>query len=233
MQIATWNLQRGGKTRAARAAQNAMLASSGMAADVRVLTEPPAPVLADADTVASPAGRHGPWVAIQGRQVQPVDLRIPYDRMAVVARLNCNGAQILVYGAVLPWTAVKQHAPDLVRAGEDAFGAFRRALQEQASDIVALQQAGLPVLWAGDFNQSLEGANFGGSRQRRDLLKDTLTSLNMVAWNGNAAHARPGMCAIDLICGPKQQTVMASGRIDPSMGDVTMSDHAGYWVDIL
>lgn len=233
MRIATWNLERGGRNKAARAAQQAVLASNDMRADVMVLTEPPASVLAAAGVLASPPGPHGPWVAIQGRQVQPLDLKIPYDRMAVAARVGTNDAQIIVYGAVLPWTAVKNHAPDLVRAGEDSFGAFKRALQEQASDIVALQKLGAPVVWVGDFNQSVEGANFGGSSQRRDLLNQTLKTLNMVAWNGTAAHAKPGMCAIDLICGPEQQSVTASGRIEPMVNGVTMSDHAGYWVDIL
>jgi len=234
MRIATWNLERGGRTKAARAAQQAVLASNDIrAADVLVLTEPPAAVEAGPGTVRSPPGCHGSWVALQGRNVQPLDLQIPYDRMAVAARVSTNGGQIIVYGAVLPWTAVKRHAPDLVRADEDSFGAFKRALEEQASDIVALRKLGDPVVWVGDFNQSVEGANFGGSRPRRDLLKDTLKSLNMAAWNGSADHAKPGMCSIDLICGPKQQTVTASGRIDPIAGGVTMSDHAGYWIDIL
>lgn len=233
MRIATWNLERGGRTKAARAAQQTALASHVIRADVMVLTEPPASVLATACVLVSPPGGHGSWVAIQGRYVRPLDLKIPYDRMAVAARVSFNGAQIIVYGAVLPWTAVKIHAPDLVRAGEDSFGAFKRALQEQASDIVALQKLGAPVVWVGDFNQSVEGANFGGSSQRRDLLNQTLKTLNMVAWNGTAAHAKSGMYAVDLICGPKQQTVTVSGRIEPIVDGVTMSDHAGYWVDIL
>lgn len=152
--------------------------------------------------------------------------------MAVAARVRANGAQIIVYGTVLPWTAVKRHAPDLVEAGEDSFGAFKRVLQAQVNDIVTLRKLGDPVVWVGDFNQSVEGANFGGSSKRRDLLNQTLKSLNMVAWNGHAAHAQPDMCAIDLICGPDQQTVTASGRIEPTVNGVTMSDHAGYWVDI-
>ncbi len=142
-----------------------------------------------------------------------------------------KGVQIIVYGAVLPWTAIKRHSPDLVRAGEDSFGAFRRALLQQAGDIVELRKLGDPVVWVGDFNQSVEGANYGGSSQRRDLLNDTLRTLNMAAWNGTADHAKPGMCAVDLICGPQPITVTARDRIDPEMDSVAMSDHAGYWVE--
>lgn len=233
MRISTWNLERGGRTRAARAAQQAVLAPNVIRADVIVLTEPPVTVVAGPGVVSSPPGCHGPWVVIQGRNVQALDLQTPYDRMAVAARVSTDGEQIIVYGAVLPWTAVKRHAPDLVRTGEDSFGAFKRALEEQANDILTLRKLGDPVVWVGDFNQSVGGANFGGSGPRRDLLNDTLKSLNMAAWNGSAAHAKPGMCAVDLICGHKQQTVTASGRIEPTADGVTMSDHAGYWVDIL
>ncbi len=77
--MATWNLERGGKTKAAHAAQQAALESNLVRADVLVLTESPPPVVAVAGTVTSPADVHGSWVAIQGKHVQPVDLPIPCD----------------------------------------------------------------------------------------------------------------------------------------------------------
>lgn len=55
--------------------------------------------------------------------------------------------------------------------------------------------------------------------------------LGLVAWNGVAAHATPGMHAIDLICGPREITVREQGRLDPVRDGIRMSDHAGYWVD--
>jgi hypothetical protein len=66
----------------------------------------------------------------------------------------------------------------------------------------------------------------------RVALNKCLAELGFVAWNGEADHARENLRAIDLICGPKGQTTLAQGRIDPTRDGVRMSDHAGYWVDL-
>ena len=47
-----------------------------------------------------------------------------------------------------------------------------------------------------------------------------------------AAHAQSGLCSVDLICGPAACPPTAQGRIDPARAGVTLSDHAGYWVEI-
>ncbi len=88
------------------------------------------------------------------------------------------------------------------------------------------------MIWAGDFNQTVAGPLWGGSAERRTMLEGALRSLGLAAWNGSAAHATAGMCAVDLICGPADQRIVAQGRLAPCRGEVVMSDHAGYWVDI-
>lgn len=80
MIIATWNLERGGRTRAARAAREDVLRE--LAADVVVLTEPPAEYRSARGIVASPplredAGSRESWVAIVGSTVEPGALEIP------------------------------------------------------------------------------------------------------------------------------------------------------------
>lgn len=70
------------------------------------------------------------------------------------------------------------------------------------------------VIWAGDFNQTLSGKNYGGSNVKRDALFDALDGVGLVAWNAAAASAHEGMHAIDLICGPREITVLGQGRID-------------------
>ncbi len=237
MELATWNLERGGRTQAAREAQEELLAD--LRADVLVLTEPPSSYKTVTGVVTSPplreGGTAGPeaWVAIVGRSVEPVDFDVPYKRTAVAARVSVGGLTVIVYGAVLPWLAVTSHAPELVEEGEDSFAVFKRVLAEQAKDIADLRrQFGEPVIWAGDFNQTVSGPNWGGSNDRRDLLNRTLNSLDMVAWNGKADHAMSGMCAVDLICGPKECVLVSQGRIDPMRDTLTMSDHAGYWVEL-
>lgn len=151
--------------------------------------------------------------------------------MAVAARV-AGGRRVVIYGAVLPWLAIRAHAPDLVRDGERYIDAFRRVLAAQRADIDALRARGEFVVWAGDFNQSVGGANLGGSNEARAELNTCLDEMGFAAWNGDADHANEGLHTIDLICGPKGEQVLAQGRIDPVLDGVTMSDHAGYWVDL-
>jgi endonuclease/exonuclease/phosphatase family metal-dependent hydrolase len=235
MRIATWNLERGGRTARARTAQEQILATIG--ADVIVLTEPPASYANRAGVVTSPLQRvasrgHEPWVAIVGSGVSAVDVDVPYDRLAVAARCVVADRSFIIYGTVLPWLAVTSHAPELVRAGESSFDAFKRVLGEQVIDVEGLQRRyPEPVIWAGDFNQTVAGPNLGGSAERRALLNDALAELGCVAWNATAAHASAGMYAIDLICGPRDHEPVRQGRIDPALDGVAASDHAGYWIE--
>ncbi len=50
---------------------------------------------------------------------------------------------------------------------------FERFLMSQANDIRALQDnhPEAMIVWAGDFNQSLDGPNTGGSNRGRTLLR--------------------------------------------------------------
>ncbi len=235
VRIATWNLERGGRTRAAREAQEETL--SALHADVVILTEPPATYRKGPGVVTSPAlrsGTGGPesWVAIVGPSVEALPYDVPYNRLAVAARVALGGRSTIVYGAVLPWLSVRSHVPDLVQHGEEYGDVFARVLDAQRADLLKLRANGDPVVWAGDFNQSVAGPNHGGSKSGRDALNGCLADLGMVAWNGAAAHAREGLHAIDLICGSRDQAILGQGRIDPRRGGVQMSDHAGYWVDL-
>lgn len=94
-----------------------------------VLTEPPASYTSVAVVVISPQRRVGlaeeeAWVASVGRSVERVALAVPYERTAVAARASVDGTSVVVYGAVLPWLAITNHAPELVRACRMARHAF-------------------------------------------------------------------------------------------------------------
>lgn len=152
--------------------------------------------------------------------------------MAVAAVAETPRGAFVIYGSVLPWG--QQHAPELARDGESSLASFVRVLRDQVADIEELRR-GHPqhaVIWAGDFNQHVHGPDRGGSRAKREALEAALVRLGLVAWNGAAAHAKPGMHAIDLICGPPEIDVRAQGRIDPVRDGVPMTDHAGYWVEV-
>lgn len=135
MRIATWNLERGGRSRAARRAQEETLRALG--ADVVVLTEPPATYTRRPGIVTSPAFRPGiggpeSWVAVLGAAVEAVPVDVPYERLAVAARITVGGRSVIVYGAVLPWLSVRSHAPELVREGEEFSDVFERVLEARA-----------------------------------------------------------------------------------------------------
>lgn len=128
--------------------------------------------------------------------VEPV-LDIPYRRLAAAARVAVSGRSMIVYGTVLPWLTVAHHAPEVVAAGETSFDTFVRVLKEQVGDIEELRRHhGLPVVWAGDFNQV--GADLGrvpgasaGTRPRTRPLGD-----------GRMERQRPARDAGTLLGGP-------------------------------
>jgi hypothetical protein len=153
---------------------------------------------------------------------------------SVAAQIEVGGELLIVYGTVLPWLRAPDQAPDLVLPNETYNDMFLRVLSEQAEDLKALQRA-YPkaiIVWAGDVNQSLSGTNRGGSNNSRELLRNMLDHLGLVAWNEHMAHAIPGMKAIDLICGPAKRPVKAIVRLDPVADGHTLSDYAGYVVEI-
>ncbi len=236
MRIATWNLERGGRSRRARALQAEVLRDL---ADVVVLTEPGPEYVGRQGVVTSPplrAGTRSPesWIAILGASVEPAALEIPFDRMALAATARVNGTALVIYGSVLPWATFGEQAPDIARAGESSFDAFVRVLREQSADIEELRAryADHALIWAGDFNQHVSGPGHGGSAAKREALVRELERLGLVAWNGEASHAAEGLRAIDLICGPRAVRPLRQGRIDPVFEGVRMSDHAGYWVEV-
>jgi endonuclease/exonuclease/phosphatase family metal-dependent hydrolase len=124
--------------------------------------------------------------------------------------------------------------PGLAMPDETYTAMFERILQEQEADMLRIRDAhpDMQLLWAGDFNQSLEGPNATGSRVGRTLVEACLTRLGMHAWNRNAPHAVDGLSAIDIICGPQDLSVREVLRIDPIQGGKHLSDHAGYVIDV-
>jgi len=240
MRILTWNLERGvHHGRRVVDQQQAILA--GYNADLIVLTEVPAQLSTrQMSAVLSPVRREGnrgmeAWVSITAVNCRPVDPLVPFERMAVAARAVVNGEAIVVYGSVLPWLSAGHHAPYLhTSETETAAELFARILREQVDDMANLR-ARWPdhtLIWAGDFNQTLSGPNYGGSNARRHLLQAALDELDLVAWNQDAAHAKPSMHAVDLICGPANRTRRKVTKFGPSLGAHTLSDHAGYVVEI-
>jgi hypothetical protein len=149
--------------------------------------------------------------------------------------LDLKRTRFLVYGSVLPWTNAIHHAAYLARAGESPRGLFARVLRDQVNDMLNMRKrwSDHTLIWAGDFNQTLSGPNYGGSKQGRQLLSDALEELDLVAWNQGSSHAKPAMHAIDLICNPADRTLPRRvEHLKPELDGRVLSDHAGYLVEI-
>ena len=238
MRILTWNLDHGYRGETQMFGAQAELIDAARA-DIAVLTELPVEWSNADGRVVSPARRPSErgresWVAIVGRDLQPASIEIPFERMAAAAVAKVDGDDFVIYGSVLPWNAALVQAPYLVQGGESAGGLFERVLAEQIADIDLLrnQHPGATVVWAGDFNQPLEGPNRGFSTRNRRLLEEALRAVDLIAYNRCLGHALDGYFAIDLICGPASRAAREVRRIDPVVQGTSLSDHAAYVVDL-
>jgi endonuclease/exonuclease/phosphatase family metal-dependent hydrolase len=239
MRVATWNLERGFHGRECVIDQQHVLAEHD--ADILVLTEVPTSMSTSAEGITcSPALREGgksgmdAWVSITAKGCRPIGLDLPFERMAAAAETVVDGEPCLVYGSVLPWLNAIHQAPYLRRQGESPLDLFKRVLREQVNDMAEMCRRMLhhTLIWAGDFNQTLSGPNYGGSNEGRKLLAEALAELNLVAWNHESAHAKPPMHAIDLICGPSGRRLRRIEHFEPELDGKILSDHAGYVVEI-
>ncbi len=230
MRVGTWNLERGSRRKSATGDQLAVL--NALDLDAAVLTEPSHAWADMEDVVRSDlqgdtAGSE--WVAIRGPNLKP----LAAGDLWVAADLEFHGQTVLVFGSVLPWLSAPSHVPELAgdRSSEQF---FVEELDQQVAQIqeLAPKESGKPVIWAGDFNQTLVGPLWGGSALRREKLQAALTELGLEAWNRCAPHALAEMFTIDLICGPAGIAVQGSETIDNATDGHVLSDHAGYVVDL-
>lgn len=236
MKIATWNTG-GGKNPEATQAKSDELRSWD--ADIYVITEPALDLEIpgkhrERSALRTSPGAAARWVSIHGPGLRPVPLTCPLSRMAHAAEVLVGEESVIVYGSVLPWSSAHKTEKDAALPGDTYASMYLRLLREQAQDVAALQayHPSSTVIWAGDFNQTLDGMVLG-SKANRVALETALEDLGLAAWNRAAPHAEDGACAIDLICGPAE----LDGRCDvvshrPVRDGKPLSDHAGYVVTL-
>jgi endonuclease/exonuclease/phosphatase family metal-dependent hydrolase len=107
-------------------------------------------------------------------------------------------------------------------------------LDEQAADLGYLKSR-FPrdcLIWAGDFNHSLDG-DIVTSGRGRVRIQEVLCDLGLTAWNADAPHRlnqpnRNDVRAIDLVCGPND---IAVGLVEVIPAG-NLSDHNGYVVSV-
>jgi len=240
MRIATWNIERRARGRACEEQYDKAIRD--LNADVVVITEPgPNFTRRYPEAVMSPTGRldiddDESWIALLGDGLQPLHVdKIPYRRLAVASSKDVSGRPIAIYGSVLPWNAARAQAQDVYGKQPRQFNdVFDVALQEQVQDVQKLQEefGHLCVFWAGDFNHPLVGPLRGFSRHARARIDEALQTLGMIAFNRTSVHAKSGVFAIDLICGPSTLDYGTPEDSYPVAKGKPLSDHRAYVLDV-
>ncbi len=237
--IATWNLER---PRPASWKKLPAIRSqmASVAADLWVLTE--------SRTTISPEDRfqavHSPpdrfrrpdhderWCSLWSRwPLTPIPTRdTPWSATALV---RSPLGDLIIYGTVLPYHAEPPRASGF---GVQQWGEFFREVHLQAEDWGHLRRdfPGIPLVVAGDLNQSLDGARWYGTKSTRQALLDALrgadlrcvTAEDMVACGKLRRHH-----LVDHVCVTGDLDRESLVCWEPVAADRTrMSDHPGVLV---
>ena len=242
MKIATWNLRRLIAAPSLRA-EIILAEMRRVDADIWVLTEAHDNIRpADCyESVASgtPDRTHSSgerWAMIWsrfpiGRAIATSDA----SRTVAVRVTPPRGADLIVYGSVLPWLGSSwQEHP--AKNGE----AFKSALTAQRNDWENLKSANedCELIVAGDLNQDLADKHFYGSKANRSLLGKALTACGLRAVAASSADPvplhSPRRSSVDHICVPIGATRWSDAPVgswpETDWPPRDVSDHFGLFV---
>jgi hypothetical protein len=152
---------------------------------------------------------------------------------AVAAVVDCPDIPLVVVALCMPW---RRAAPPLPPgAVPDALPSrehWTHVLRETSSliDDLAAQHRGVPILVAGDFNQTLAGMVVGSNAGRAELVA-MFERNGLLAFTSDLPSARPGCMSIDHLAGPASWNPVGT-RHPPSLAEGgALSDHAAYVVE--
>jgi hypothetical protein len=210
MRIGTWNLD-------ARSGPDQLRIIDDVDCDVWLLTEVPAGLAPAGGAVAtSPArmGRNQSFAAVWSRDGgRPLDAPNP-----ATAGMKVDGVGF--YSSVLPWRTCAPDWPwsDGGQASRtvDAVGSFDRSF-------------GAEVVWGGDWNQTMAGPNYGGTRIGRAAIEDLLARRGLLLPTRVLPHRVAGMATIDHIAVPPGWTITSAERLPVPK---RLTDHDVYVVDV-
>jgi len=127
--------------------------------------------------------------------------------------------------SVLPWRSCPRNPPwaggrhaDMVKAAVDDLTAV-------------LPQTGF--VWGGDWNQSLEGPDYSGSKDGLRHIRAAVDGLGLQVPTAALAHRLPEIRSIDHIAAARGLAVTAAVRVVAAVAGRRLSDHDLYWVEIL
>lgn len=237
MRIGTWNVEyAAGADRNARRLARLRQAD----ADVWVLTETHDELDLSAthvaiSTIQRPTGRKGGrWTTIWSRFPVPQPIEVADNVRTVAAVLTTPMGNIAVFGTVLPWGT--DPGPSGTARG---WSEMDRVLPLQLAEWARIRERhpGVPLVIAGDFNLSLGGQSYYGTKRARTVLREGLGALGLSCaseWDC-LPDAAIRHSPIDHVVVPAEwvvrtKVVCAWEGIDAN--GVKLSDHSGLVVEV-
>lgn len=156
------------------------------------------------------------WAAV----LTKAPLQAETDPHHATAAARASGIRYL--SSVLPWRSCGPAWP-----GD--------GLAEKTKNVLAALKPALssgPVIWGGDWNHALEGAEFVGTLHGRQLLMETLDGAGLVVPTGTLPSASPGHKSIDHIAVPAHFRVIEASAVQAVAGARRLSDHDAYLVEL-
>jgi endonuclease/exonuclease/phosphatase family metal-dependent hydrolase len=237
MRAMTWNLE-GADGESAKGREQRQRISE-MNADVLVLTEARISAIPHgykhATSAFIPIDESDAHFAIIAA-AEPESVQIPELPTAAAALVTHNTQTWLVVGICMPWRRdAPPLPPDAAPQGISGPEAWRHVLDQLDACLGGLRKSHpqLPVLLAGDFNQTLVG-HVVGSGVGREQLQRLLTHHGLVAFTAASPSALPDCPSIDHICARASKgepVTWLENRVTSRPDD--LSDHAGYLVELI
>jgi hypothetical protein len=234
----TWNLE--GKDGASEEGQGQRQKIEDLHAHVLVLTEATMSVVPYDLESSTSSTIPGSESEVRFAIVAASELRslpLPELPMAAAALVTHDRQVWLVLGICMPW---RQNAPPWPpgAAPPEASGpeAWLHVLNQLDLALHRLRSENpdLPVLVAGDFNQTLTGYTVG-SLDGRERLRELLARHELVAFTEAAPSALPACPSVDHLCARTSagDPIVWQANRTPSEQEDRLSDHAGYLVEVL
>lgn len=213
LRIGTWNL-------AGRWDPRHLALLLAADADVWLLTEVSRKVALPGYTSHATLGEMAPgraWASVLARR-ERTPLAEPHPASAAA---EIDG--VTYCSSILPWRGCGQTHPWV----EGSHGERTR----HAVDQLAAALGPGPLVWGGDWNHALSGAEHAGSKAGRGHLAALVNARGLSVPTATLPHRIAGLLSIDHIAVPSAWSATAR-RLPAQADDARLSDHDAYVVDV-
>jgi endonuclease/exonuclease/phosphatase family metal-dependent hydrolase len=230
MKIATWNLRRP-KASGWKYNPTIIKTLEEINADIWILTETQAtiqPVACPHLATTTYYANEESYATIWSRYPIVYTHATCDPRLSVCVELETPLGHCLVYGTIITY------AHEGTQSGAKLWENHYAAIAAQSQDWQKLAQTGLPLIVAGDFNETLHGKHSYGTQRGRTQLLEALQDcqLKPVTADNSIGHA------IDHICLSQHwldqlQPLTKNNQFQRHTNDKKpVSDHDGLWIDL-